>query len=321
MIAGPDPESGRDPAGPKPGRGAWVKFIVGIALLALAGWVLASRGGMVSQAWDSARSSPPWLIASALALPVANLLIIALSFWLLMRREGAIGFGEMIGVIGAAWLLNFAPLRPGLLGRLAYHRAVNKIPVTRALVVTMVGIAAGGAAVLSTLILAAALGSNGSRSLWAAALAFPAILGLGVTAWLRVRRVDAWVYAATYSLRYLDVLVLVARYAVLFALTGSPTTLSGAVVFAAVCQVTLVVPMVGNGLGIREWAIAFTAAALPAGLLSAAGSPRDAGLVADLANRAAEIVVALPIGVISTLWLAARVKRSGCLASTASTAG
>jgi hypothetical protein len=94
---------------------------------------------------------------------------------------------------------------------------------------------------------------------------------------------------------------------VVFALVGAPIGLPGAVAFAAVCQVALVVPFIGNGLGVREWAIALTAAALPPAVL---GSDMGAGmgLLADLVNRAAEVLVVIPVGMASVAYLSRRMR-------------
>jgi hypothetical protein len=62
------------------------------------------------------------------------------------------------------------------------------------------------------------------------------------------------------------------------------------------------VPLVSNGLGLREWAI---------GLLSPAIASHDMelGLTADLVNRAAELIVVSVAGVPATLWLTRRARQ------------
>src|SRR5689334_3031074 len=107
-------------AAPAPGgsaaRRSLLTFGIGLVLLALAAWALASQQGVLRQAWTSARAAPTGLLIAAALLPLANYAVISVSFWVLMRREGRVSLPEMFGVIGAAWLLNFAPLRPGLVG-------------------------------------------------------------------------------------------------------------------------------------------------------------------------------------------------------------
>jgi hypothetical protein len=289
-----------------------------VALLAAAVWAAARQGESLPQAWESLKVASPWLIAAALGLPLVNLVLVSLSFWVLMRREGRISPAEMFCLIGAAWLLNFAPLRPGLIGRVAYHRAVNGIPVGRAVWVTGVGIAAGAAAVAVALGLAGLL--RGCASPWVWVFSFAAVLAataatVGVLAARGSRR---WVYGATFGLRLLDIAVWVVRYAALFALVGRPISLPGAVAVTAVCQVVLVVPFVGNGLGLREWAVGLMASALPREMVTSGGNAavgraamRNVGLAADLVNRAAELVVAVPLGLLCSAWLAQRIRRNG----------
>ncbi|MEX2218878.1 MAG: hypothetical protein WD749_08965 [Phycisphaerales bacterium] len=285
-----------------------VAFLVGAGLLVAAGWVVARQGEVLNGAWESIRSAPPLLMVAAMGLPLVNFALVSVSFWLLMRREGRVSLLEMTCLIGAAWLLNFMPMRPGLVGRIAYHRAVNGIPVARSVRVTLVGLAAAGGAALTTLLIAAALGAGASGSAWAAALSAPVLAAGAVTGVLKGAGSPRWVYGATFVLRYLDTLVWALRYWVLFALVGSPIEFGGAVAVGAVAQAAMLIPLVGNGLGIREWAAGLTAGALPAGVFDPRGAPAAVGLAADLVNRAIEIAVAVPVGVASSLWLASRIR-------------
>lgn len=282
-------------------------FIIGLLLLAAAVWAVARQGATARQAWETARAAPGWLVAAALLLPLSNWLVISLSFWVLMRRYGRIRPGEMAQLIGAAWLLNYLPLRPGMIGRVAYHRTVNNIAVSHSLRVMIVGMACGACSVLTVLGIAAALGNGASPALWAGSLAIPAFASAAATALLARARRPQWRLAITYLLRYIDMLLWTLRYLVAFALVGAPIGLAGAVAICGVVQITLVIPLVGNGMGLREWAVGLTAAALPAGLATAGGHALStgAGLAADLANRAAELVVALPVGLTCASLLAA----------------
>jgi uncharacterized membrane protein YbhN (UPF0104 family) len=278
-------------------------FIVGVALIGAAVWVLAGQGQSLPQAWRSISVASPWLMAAALVLPVVNLAIVSLSFWLLMRGAGRISPGEMFVVIGAAWLLNFVPMRPGLVGRVAYHRMVNGIPVRWSVWVTGFGIIAGAVAISFTLALAVVLGPHGRTRDWALTFGGAVTLTALVSVVLAARGSPTWPYAATIGLRLLDTGVWVVRYAVLFALVGAPISITGAVAITAVCQAALVIPLIGNGLGIREWAVGLTASALPPNVFTG-GNPRGAGLTADLLNRGAELAVALPLGLACWAYLA-----------------
>lgn len=272
-----------------------VGFAVGVVLLLGAAWVLYAHAGAVEGAWASARSAPWWLASLALLLPLCNWLLISLSFWTMMRRHGRIGYVEMSEAIGGAWLLNYLPLRAGMVGRVAYHRAVNRISVADSLRVMVFNMALGAVAVLAVLGIAAAMGRTATGAQWGLALMGP-LLGIAGSRVVLARRGKAFV-ADVLLIRYLDMMVWVARYAVVFAIVGAPISLPGAVAVAAACQAALIVPFIGNGLGLREWAVGLTAAALPAGALSVSGELTTAtGLLADVVNRAAELAVAVPLG-------------------------
>lgn len=295
-------------------------FALGMLLLAGAGWVLYSQRDAVERAWGSAREAPWWLVALALVLPLCNWLLISLSFWTMMRKYGRIGYGEMSQAIGAAWLLNYLPLRAGMVGRIAYHRAVNRISVGDSLRVMVANMAIGAVAVLAVLGISVAMGPRASAAQWGLALMGP-LLGIAGARAVLARRGKAWA-ADVMLIRYLDMMVWVARYAVVFAIVGAPITLAGAVAVAAACQAALIVPFIGNGLGLREWAVGLTAAALPVGALSVSGELTTAtGLMADVVNRAAELAVAVPVGQWCLWKLGARVRKSKRTANTEQHAG
>ncbi|MFN0131013.1 MAG: hypothetical protein ACKVW3_00520 [Phycisphaerales bacterium] len=276
-------------------------FVIGTALLLAAGWAVWRGGGSIRVAWAAA-SSRPALIPLAIMLPLANWVVVSLSFWVLMRRHGRVGAGEMTLLIGAAWLLNYLPLRAGMVGRVAYHKAVNRIAVGDSVRVMVINLACGAAATGLTLGLAVVLArASASAWVWGVALGAPAA---GLVAWGAAGGWRGWL-PSVLLLRYADVLIWVARYWVVFRLTGTPIDLPAAAAVTAACQVALAVPIVGNGLGVREWAVGLTAAALPAALVVSPMTTTQ-GLTADLANRAAELVVALPVGIVSAVLLARR---------------
>jgi hypothetical protein len=306
------------PAGASPveaglGRGKrWRRIVgslIGLALLMAAAWVIYSQREQMEDAWASARHAPWWLLGLALLLPLVNWLLISLSFWIMMRRHGRIGLGEMCAAIGAAWLLNYLPLRAGMVGRVAYHRAVNRIAIADSVRVMVLNLAIGGMAVLAMLAIALGMGAEDSLRLWGMVLSGPALVAAAATA-LAAKSGGAWWLPAVFLLRYLDMLAWTARYAVVFTIVGSPIGLAGAVAIAAACQLALVVPFIGNGMGVREWAVGLTAAALPASLVSGGGMIAAVGLAADLANRAAEVVAAVVVGQVSLLAIGRRLRAS-----------
>lgn len=285
---------------------SFIGFIVGVALIAAAAWAVSSQQEALEQAQRAVRSASWWLIAAALVLPAMNWLMISGSFWVMMRRHGRVGYGEMMCLIGASWLLNYLPLRAGMVGRVAYHRAVNNIRIADSLRVTVYGLIFAAVSLAILLVAAVLLAGRAAWPLWTAVLAGPALACALACGYCGARHSARWWIPAALGLRYVDTLIWVVRYAVVFALVGSPIDLGAAVAISAVSQVAILIPIVGNGLGIREWAVGLTAAALPAALIGADGEIVKAiGLAADLSNRAAELLLAIPIGLAST-WILAR---------------
>ena len=291
--------------GPRARRArAIIGFSVGIALLAAAVWAVAGQGDALRHAAAAARNAAPWMVALALALPVVNVLLMAAVFQALMKPHGRVAPAEMTALIGASWLLNFLPLRPGLLGRVAYHKAVNNIPVSGSLRAVVANI---GASVLS-LTLAAGIVYDASHAdpsqvqarFFGVSIVAPALLaGLSFTLRFVRSRLAPFVLAST--IRFTDLLVWALRYWLIFRIVGSPIDPPAALAVAVVSQAASLVPLVGNGLGLREWAVGLTVASLPR--VFASGTATGVGLTADLVNRAAEVLTAIPVGLLSIAYL------------------
>jgi hypothetical protein len=290
----------------------WLGFLVGLALLASAIWAVRTQHGSLAEVPATIREGHWWLVAAAIGLPILNWLITSAIFHVLMlpasRSPDAPGptLGEMTLLIGSAWLLNYLPLSPGMIGRVAYHRAVHRIPVK-----VSVGVLAAALviAMLVVALLLAMIFIAGDRPaatyLWLLAAPTPALFLLALGA--RALGNGLWRYPAAAALRWLDTLVWMARYAVLFALLGRTLTLPQAAAIAAASQAAMQVPIVGNGLGVREWAVGLVAPVLPSWMNAAsAGLTRGLGLSADLLNRGFELAAALPVGLLCTALLGHR---------------
>lgn len=293
------------PAKPSIARRA-IGFAVGILLLAAALWAVftshdalaALRSGLTESSWS--------LRILAIALPIINWILISISFWLLTRRFGNVALLEMHALIGSAWLLNYLPLRPGMIGRMAYHKTIHNIRVTdsiRIMVISVALTAIATAVLLGLSILAIPLHTPFAWSL----LALPAflLLALGIILALRARSIfdPRAALILAFAVRFLDILTWVARYAVVFTLIGHPISIAQAALITAVSQLAMTIPLAGNGLGLREWGIGLT---LP---IAAANTARSVGLSADLLNRAAELLIALPVGLLSAALLAHRYRK------------
>lgn len=270
-------------------------LIVGIGLLAVAVLFVAQQREALTAAWQHIRQPS---ILPLLVLPIAvlaNLVLSGVLFRLLLSRFGRVGWMEMQAVIAAATLINFIPLRPGLPGRLLYHRAANRIPLMQSgrtvIEAALISIGAGG-----YLALAALSAMRWEVNLWYPVLApLPVLIGL-----LAVPGARLWMLAIL--VRYVEVLIWAVRYACAFALIGSPIDPEAALALACVSIVATMVPLFSNGLGLREWAIGLVAPLLTAHAL-------ELGIIAELVNRAVELIIITLTGIAGMMYLAHRSRR------------
>jgi hypothetical protein len=265
---------------------------------------------MLRDQWAAAGGQAPWaggrwgLAALAVALPVVNLACTSGAFWVITRRYGRVGFGEMGALIAAASLLNYLPMRPGLLGRVAYHRIVNGVPVWASVRVVIAVLACTGIGAGLLMASAMLVGPAAGTGATLAAIAAPGVLlaGAWAVAWAKEHPWSS--YAAAALFRYVDILVWAGRYAVAFALWGQPIGLGTAAIVASITQIVTLIPLAGNGLGLREWSVGYTARWLGA-------AATEVGLAADLVNRFFELIGAVPLGLIGLVWLTRRMRRWG----------
>lgn len=273
---------------------AVVGWTIGFGLFVAALIVAWQQRETLFEAREAVAHAPAWLVVGVFLLPIVNWLCISQAFRVLTLRFAPIGRGEMAALIGSAWLLNYLPLRPGMVGRLAYHKQVNGIRLRDCVRVMVEGIvlsAISAGLVFGLALLERAIGGDG----WA----IGAVMGLAslafIASWaLRSRTELAWRYAAAGGYRLLDMLAWTLRYAGVFALIGKPVAWDDAVLVAGASQLAMMIPISGNGVGVREWAV---------------GLMLEAGLHADLLNRAAELLTAVVVGVPSCLWVARRVAK------------
>ncbi len=289
--------------------GAIVLWAVGLALLVAACVEAARHADAIRAAWGAMTDAPLWLIACVVIGPLANMFFTGAAFCVLNRHYAKVGLGENVLLIASANLLNYLPLRPGMLGRVAYHRKVHGIRVTdsaKVLAGSMIGSSVG---VAGLIVAAAATLVSGSGRVGL-------VVGAGICIGLFVGGQAArgagrpwWRLVTASGIKFLDSAVWAGRYAAVFALVGSPINAGAAIALALVGQVTMLVPLFGNGLGLREWSIALVAPVLAIGAMD--GSVVDpTALAADLLNRGVEVLVALPAGVLATLWAVSSLKRA-----------
>ena len=291
----------------------WIGFSIGLLLFVAAIWMALEQGA--SEAWDAVQAAPPLLFIAAAACTVLTLLQTSLSFWILTLRYGRVGYGEMMALITSAWLLNYLPMRPGLFGRVAYHKRVNNIRLRdSAIVLIWANVLSVICAIgLGGLLVGLSLITDGGSPLLVTLTALPLPFVVAFAAYARAKQPepdpDVWRLIAGAASRYAELFGWAARYWICFAIIDQPISWGGALAVASVTTVATMVPLFGNGLGMREWTVGLLAMWLPAGL-ALGGSPDAAvGVTADLVNRAIEIAVAIPLGTVAAIWLVRRRQR------------
>ncbi len=270
----------------------WVGTWIGVALFIAAGVVVFRQRQELAEAWNHLRNPSPVVLATALAGVIANLIFSGVLFSVLMRRFGRVGLLEMQGLISAASLLNYLPLRPGMFGRIEYHRAVNRIRARdslRTIIESMV-LSVVTAAGMAGLVLASHL-ADGSAVLMVGVGVGLLILGTMVPS-VRLPAVAALIKTG-------ELLVWSVRYWAVFQLVGVSLSVDSAIVMACCAVGISTIPLAGNGLGLREWLVGLLASAL-------ANVSLEQGVAADLVHRALEIAAVAPLGALSFIWVLRR---------------
>lgn len=287
-----------------------VLFAFGACLFALA-IAAALRGNQDGLRAFRRAGEHPGDIALLIVLPLVCLTLASMSFWVLTLRFGRVTCMEMLALLGGAWLLNYLPLKPGVAGRVAYHKSVNRIDVRWSLVVVAQSIGVG----LCCFVLQALLASIAAERAWsesqkAAMIASPLLAALaGLFIPRRGVFAHVWRYSAAFLFRYADSLVWAIRYWLLFGAAARPQGVSTSAAIASISQSASLIPFAGNGLGVREWMVGLAARSLPDWYGKSTSMPVVDGVSVELLNRACEVVVALPVGLLSLWWLTRRYGR------------
>lgn len=300
-------------------RAQWLVFLLTIVLLLGVVWKLSAGGDWTTLAHSLAAASPIQL-AALVACPVLNLVLTAATFWILTNDDRPesprVSFAEMSGLIVAASVVNLLPIKAGVVGRIAYHKVWNGIPVRQSVRVVIIELLAS--AVACALLLGVTVASEhaaGPGPMW---LAAPLIMLACCGIVLRACRRPAWRAVSAVALQYADMLVWAWRYLACFAVMGRSLSSLQAAALTIVAQATSLLPLGGSSLGLREWAIGLVAPSLPKWAGDPAAASVAQSLSADLLNRAGELLAIVPLGLVAAAWVARRVSRSLAPASTSS---
>lgn len=278
-----------------------VAYFIGLALLGGAIVIVWRQRESLSPAFDSLRDAPLWLIALIPLLVIANLVFTGLHLQLLLSRFGRVPTIEMQMIIAATSLANYLPLRPGLVGRLVYHKQVHGIRLRDAARTQIESLIVGllVIAVMLPVMLLADWLNGGALALLLAPMVITALAAIPAGPYR--------VWLAVFALKYADILAWAGRYLIAFELVGQSIGIIPAVALATIAMLASTMPFVSNGLGLRELLIGFLTpiiTAWGAGAVLEGGS--TLAIAADLANRALEILTVLATGLIGFAWLAHR---------------
>ncbi len=288
---------------------AWgISFLLIVAAVVI---VIRQRDSM-SAAIEGVKNAPLRQLVALLVLPVISVFLTAAAFWQTSRKHGKVGYWEMFALIGSAWVLNLLPLKPGLIGRVGYHARYNAIGVPASIKIVL---EASGAGLFGVFLLAYPLLRDRVTSVWIDAVFAPLwIIAICGGLWGLVRPANLVASFLTTSMfRMVDAFAWTLRYGIILQLLGLPPDLGTAFLIAAAAQAAMYVPLVGNGLGVREWAVGSVASVVG----NESGLTKDiftrsmpTGLSIDLLNRAAEMLVLVPLGLGCCGWVARLVARN-----------
>ena len=278
-----------------------IGFVVGVVLVGAALIAIVRSAPTLDQLRAVIARPDGWLIAWAVAATVGNLIGASGMFYALVRPFGQITFFEMGKLIAASSVLNYLPMRPGLVGRVVHQEVVNRIPMRRS-VLSIVEAAVICAFTVFWLALAVAMiRFTSTRVIGGVVAALPIFCGLAyaMPQEMRSRRFFEAIFW-----RWMDLLLWTVRYAVVFEMLGIDLNLESAAAAACIAGAANMIPFIGNGLGVREWAIGLAGPAL-------ATWTTDTGLAAELLNRCLDLIVVAPIGIGVMPGIAKRIRIAG----------
>jgi hypothetical protein len=306
----------------------WVQWVVYAVALGLLGACIAVGYGEFQAGWDKLRAASAADLGIMLAMIAANLVLDGFVFWAVLipfRPPRPVTLREMTALVSATALLNYLPMRAGMIGRAAYLKQRHGVNY-RDSVVMLLAVAAMTVAIY-LMLGGLSLATGGLNAVWW----IGSVLGLGLMAWLGVEvlRHGRWLMPK-FVVRYFDDahaaigwldkrrvtgvlamwLVLVARAAgfgsrvVLIWMAArvfeTPISATGALMLA-ICGtfVTLATPL-PNGLGLREGIYGLLAAA---GVAGAAISEGSTGVALGLVERAVEAIGFVIAGTVGLLYV------------------
>ena len=292
----------------------WAGFVLAIALLGASIW-FAIREGQKDGVNGFARlaEADPLYIAALLGLALITAIgINGLMFWVVHRpfvdKNRPVGPFAMIGLLAASALLNYTPVKAGLIGRVAYLKQKHGVAYGAAVLIHMM--LAGGTFGALGVVFAVTLWRRTLDAWWwggyLAGLTLLALVGALMLHYVPPKRVAAWVGRSALDgvghafwvllgctqLAGLNILGIALRWWVVARMLQVELDMVDAVFLSLITSFTAAMP--ANGLGMREW---LNKLGSETGFIS--DSMRGQVMTVSLVDRAAEILVVLVSGLIA----------------------
>jgi hypothetical protein len=287
-----------------------------LILLGASIWYAVSQPGSTN--WPALAEVDPWLIAGlAFTVFLSTIFFPGLLFWLVTRpfvTTRQLDLFTMQGLIAGSALLNYTPVKAGLIGRVAYLKHFHGVGlraaiVTHAMVVSIFLVTCTVAFFLTAwrpefgLLWGVSIFGSFSVLTIVGAPLLGLLIPANVAADPRIRdsRFAQMIFLALcFAMQILALVATTVRWWLVFLIMDKPMSLADSWLAALVHMVT-VMGGPANGLGFREWVIGF---AVQRGFF---GMQTDldlgAGVAASLVDRGVEVVVLVPLGLLGLILL------------------
>jgi len=294
-------------------------FLAAVALLVWCVRRAVPEGG-ISALVDQARASDPAPLIGLLLCVCGSVFVNGLLFWVIARATAQVGFWPMQASNLIASILNYAPIRLGVLVRYLHHRRIDRVSY-----LTVTGWYATLAFVILIPIAAMAAVTVVYQHLDVQWYALCAVLILALTGTLIlvsrrhwVERLlrgahrsisHGWLFFFAIVLRLADISLFTARQGFAFRFCGLDLSPED-VLIVAIVKMTVGLMPVGS-LGFADVAGMLAGDVTQGRTLAQAfdsGSAQAAQAV--LLDRLAEMAVIIPLGIISLLWMRAAWRRT-----------
>ena len=248
---------------------------------------------------DVLREAGVFEVAGIAVAVLANMFLTGSLFWQIthsFKTTSVVPFWRMQQLVAFSGLLNYVPIvRPGLWGRAAYLKSKYDLDI-RDSIYTLVIVLAVGIAVFSvTTLVLVVLMTQILR--WPVLIA--ALFVLSVFAHFLLKKIigtKAKMPGLWVTVKAIDMFVAAIRLWIAFEVVGEGISFEAALLATAASLVVKMVGLTPNGLGLSEWTVA---------LLASVVTPVTAatGVAAALVDRVVEILVSIPVGLLSLCWL------------------